>query len=117
MNLSTSSLEDELQLRSFGKWARSAEQRTKYPLWVQQMLQGHREDPRELIPDIDPDYAMRLDKMMTRLDPFDRDVLVSHYVGRQSFRSIAVALRTTDRNVRDVRDRALSYLAGLLQSS
>ena len=120
MNLSTTALEDELQLRPFGKWARSENNLRRLQCVDSPMFREFKSgwpETRELIPDIDPDYAMKLDKLMTRLDKFDRDVVVFHYVGLQSFRSIAKALRTTDRNVRDVRDRALSFIYGMLQST
>lgn len=118
-SFTTAAMEDALQLKSFGKWARNDENMRKLrcmdSLMFKDYRSGYKEDPRELIPDINPDYALELDQAMLGLDKDTRKVIIAYYVYRLSWRAIARETRRHLDTVRNQRDMAVSFLYGNLK--
>lgn len=120
-SFTTDAMADALQLRAFGKWASRDDNLRKLKCMDSVMFKEYRapnhDDPKEIIPDIDPDYAMELDKAMLDLQEHTRKVLVSYYVFGLSWRAIARQLNSRPDAVCNHRDMAVSFLYGKLHGS
>lgn len=112
----TESLEDTLLIRSWGKWGRPHFVGTKAPGWVKEIISGWRESPKECIPDIDEEYALKLDRLIARMPETRKATLIGLYVYRTPLNQLAKVLHTTKYHVMNERDAALWYLLGALES-
>lgn len=118
--LNHESLEEALQIWSWGKWAWEGGGST-YPAWVQRMTEGYREEaPRKYIPPIDEDYAEKLDRMIAGLcesDPFATALMIELYVYNHSIYKLAKTLRRSRNEITQKREITLGVLYGKLSSN
>jgi len=121
--ISSATLEDDLLLPSWGNWIRNiglSTGRSSLPGWVVIMLQkqAYREtQAKKYYPEISEEYALKLDRLICKLDQRIRKIIVCIYVYDMSIRLIA---KETDRSATSVtqdRDFALAFLYGALKGS
>lgn len=115
--ISTTTLEDDLLLPSWGAWAREGEG-PSLPAWVVIMLQ--RQAYREIYaspPPISDEYAMKLDGLIAGLPDIVRNTVYSLYVCQVSLRRLATVQRRSTAKVSQDRDFALAYLYGALRNT
>ena len=115
--ISTTTLEEDLMLPSWGAWAREGEGQS-LPAWVVIMLQ--RQAYREVHyspPPISDAYAMKLDALISGLPEMVRSTVYSLYVCQVSLRRLATIQRRSTAKVSQDRDFALAYLYGALRNT
>lgn len=118
VNLNVSSLEQTLMMESWGKWARHADIPRlgfKRQPWVQHMKTEYADEDLDAgIPDIDPDFAMLVDRSLAALNEYSRNLLVLYYQRKIGLNRIAKVLGKSRQRVSTDRDCALSALYGLM---
>lgn len=112
--LNTEALEDLLQIRSWGRWAKPQFVGHKTPGWVKEILSGWRESPREYVPEVSDEYAMALDSLIARLPDRRKKVIIGIYVFRMPITYLSRKLSTSKHTVIQERDAAMWYLYGAL---
>ena len=115
--ISIQDFEDTLLMWEWGKFARSAWFRTKYPEWVKRMTGVRKEESKAAqmpIGDIEPDYAYALDREIARLPEMLRDILVHTYVNRLTMSDIAKDLEVSKKAIESNKVAALGILYGRL---
>jgi len=113
-SMSASKLEDDIMIWSWGQWARQGVGGKNYPAWVVLMLQGWRESRSRSHPDIDDDYALKIDRLVARLPSAPRSVAYSLYVCNSSINRIAEMQRRSRISVAQDRDFALATIWGAI---
>lgn len=119
-SLDTEAMSYALQLKEFGKWAREGDNLKKLSSLSSPMFKEYKSgwpESREYIADIGDEYALFLDKHMTRLPQRNRDIVILHYVYLQSLRGIAKILRTNKDSVRDHLSHAITFLYSGIQAT
>lgn len=114
--LNTESVEDLLQIRSWGKWARPHYIGQKVPGWVHEIISGWRESEttREYIPEINEEYALVLDGMIAKMSERTKKVLIGLYVYRIPITRLPKTLRISRYVIDREREAGLWYLYGAL---
>ena len=121
-HLDAPTLENVLLMREWGKWARNgANPRLGFarPGWINQIKQNYDDENKfndldELLPDIDNDYGLLIDKCLLQLPEYTRYLMVLYYQQRISLNRIARLLGKSRQRVSTDRDCALSALYGFL---
>lgn len=114
--ITTMSLEDDIQIRAWGCWARPRIERelgVKAPGWSKLVKSGYR--VASASPDIDESYALHLDAIIAALPERYRRTLVGLYVYGLSGHRLSAVYRESRRSIEQDRDAALNMIYGALK--